>query len=199
MAIDVQKEIDKAVHNFTQELLKLFREAVIHAVGASGTAPRPAAPAAPAAPVARPRTRTRDPARAAAAPASDGGGSSARGPKSSPEEVRQLGERIVDTLKKAGKNLSASELQGAVDADHGPFHYALSKLKESGRVKQIGERRMARYSLGGKRAKVAAPARKAPRKAPRKDNDEVTEEAPEEAPAEATEASVVDAEFEEQP
>ena len=132
-------------------------------------------------------------------PASDRGGSSARGPKSSPEEVRQLGERIVDTLKKAGKNLSASELQGAVDADHGPFHYALSKLKESGRVKQIGERRMARYSLGGKRAKVAAPARKAPRKAPRKDNDEVTEEAPEEAPAEATEASVVDAEFEEQP
>lgn len=198
MAIDVQKEIDKAVHSFTQELLKLFREAVIHAVGASGTAPRAVAPAAPAAPVARPRARTRAPARAAAPPVSKRG-AGARGPKSSPEEVRQLGERIIDSLKKAGKNLSASELQEAVDAEHGPFHYALSKLKESGRVKQIGERRMARYSLGGKRGKAASPARKSPRKAARKDAEETTEEAPAEATTEATEASVVDAEFEEQP
>lgn len=178
----MQDEIDRVLSKFSGELLKLFQKAVVQAVtGRSGVSlgagsPRRSKPSAEA-------KATKAPKATKAAKARHGRG----GPKSSPEEVAKLGDKLVDLLKRKGGSLTSKELQKASGVGAGQFQYALNKAKRDGRIHQIGERRMARYEVGsGKPAKAArakAPKAKAAKaKAPRK----VTRKAPAaEAPAAA--------------
>jgi len=101
----------------------------------------------------------------ASAPASKKATAARRGPKSSPEEVEALGEKILDLLKKEGETMASSDMRKRLHVHEGQFTYALNKLKEDGRVEQVGERRMARYGLGTpKGAKAKAPRKKPGRK-----------------------------------
>jgi hypothetical protein len=183
----MQDEIDRVLSKFSGELLKLFQKAVVQAVTGRNTvslgagAPRRSKPSAEA----KAPKSTKAPK---SAKARHGRG----GPKSSPEEVAKLGDKLVDLLKRKGGSLTSKELQKAAGVGAGQFQYALNKAKRDGRIHQIGERRMARYEVGsGKPAKAAktkaAKARPAKAKAPRK----VTRKAP---AAEATvEATAVEA------
>lgn len=149
MANELRREVEKVLAQFSDELLRVFRSAIEGTLsyGGRGGAVAPAAGgrrrgAAKAAPVARASRR------------------GARGPKSTPAEVQALGEKIVEVLRKTADNMSAAELQSAVKAPDGPFHYALGKLKSSGRVLQHGERRMARYAIGSGGEKSGGGGRK---------------------------------------
>jgi hypothetical protein len=170
----MQDEIDRVLSKFSGELLKLFQKAVVQAVtgrtGVSlgaGSPRRSKASAEAKAPKA--------PKASKAAKARHGRG----GPKSSPEEVAKLGDKLVELLKRKGGSLTSKELQKASGVGAGQFQYALNKAKRDGRIHQIGERRMARYEVGSgkpaKAAKAKAPkAKPAKAKAPRK----VTRKAP---------------------
>jgi hypothetical protein len=163
----MQAEIDHVLSKFSGELLKLFQKAVVQAVtGRSTTALAPATPR---------RSRTAKPAAPAPAKPAKGakGAKPSRrgrgGPKSSPEEVTKLGDKLVDILRRKGEAVTAKDLLKAAGVDSGQFHYALSKAKAAGRIHQIGERRMARYELGsGKSAPKAAKAAKGKAKPARK-------------------------------
>jgi len=141
---DMNSDINRVLNDFAAQLLKIFREAIVSSLGGGGTVTR-SLPSAP-------KRRGRPPKSAAApAPAAKASGkkSSKRGPKSTPKEVEALQVQILDALKNGAK-LSASEMVKSLKVDPGPFQYALGKLKTSGQVNQLGERRMAKYSLGGK-------------------------------------------------
>jgi hypothetical protein len=174
----MQDEIDRVLSKFSGELLKLFQKAVVqavtgrNAVSLGAGSPRRSKPSAEA-------KTTKAPKATKAAKARHGRG----GPKSSPEEVAKLGDKLVELLKRKGGSLTSKELQKASGVGAGQFQYALNKAKRDGRIHQIGERRMARYEVGsGKPAKAArAKAKPAKAKAPRK----VTRKAP------AAEAAVV--------
>lgn len=164
----MQDEIDRVLSKFSGELLKLFQKAVVQAVtGRSAVSlgagsPRRSKPAPEA-------KATKAPKATKAAKARHGRG----GPKSSPEEVAKLGDKLVELLKRKGGSLTSKELQKASGVGAGQFQYALNKAKRDGRIHQIGERRMARYEVGSgkptKAAKAKAPKAKAPKaKAPRK-------------------------------
>ena len=81
---------------------------------------------------------------------------------SSDLQVEALQVQILDALK-GGAKMSSSEMVKTLKVDPGPFQYALNKLKSSSQVSQIGERRMAKYSLGGGSKKAAKGARKKPK------------------------------------
>jgi hypothetical protein len=184
----MQDEIDRVLSKFSGELLKLFQKAVVQAVtGRSGVSLGAGSPRRSKA-SAEPKA-AKAPKATKSAKARHGRG----GPKSSPEEVAKLGDKLVDLLKRKGGSLTSKELQKASGVGAGQFQYALNKAKRDGRIHQIGERRMARYEVGSgkatKAAKAKAPkAKPAKAKAPRK----VTRKAPAaEAPVAA--APVADA------
>lgn len=178
----MQDEIDRVLSKFSGELLKLFQKAVVQAVtGRSGVSLGAGSPRRSKA-SAEPKA-AKAPKATKAAKARHGRG----GPKSSPEEVAKLGDKLVELLKRKGGSLTSKELQKASGVGAGQFQYALNKAKRDGRIHQIGERRMARYEVGSgkpaKAAKAKAPkAKPAKAKAPRK----VTRKA-----APAAEAAVV--------
>ena len=152
---DMQTDINRILNDFAAQLLKVFREAVVTSLGGG-------APAGRSLPAAAPKRRGRPPkAAAAAAPAAASARrkASKRGPKSTPKEVEALQVQILDALK-GGAKMSSSEMVKTLKVDPGPFQYALGKLKSSNQVTQIGERRMAKYSLGGASKKGAKGARK---------------------------------------
>lgn len=163
----MQDEIDRVLSKFSGELLKLFQKAVVQAVtGRSGVSLGAGSPRRSKA-TAEPKP-SKAPKATRSAKARHGRG----GPKSSPEEVAKLGDKLVDLLKRKGGSLTSKELQKASGVGAGQFQYALNKAKRDGRIHQIGERRMARYEVGsGKPAKAArskAPKAKAPKaKAPK--------------------------------
>lgn len=191
--MDTQRAIEKLLQNFTKELMKVFSESVVRAVG-QVTSTRASLPAGAAAAPAR-RPRERKPAAApkakpgrppragkASKPAARKGGNKVE--KSSPAEVDDLSNDILAALRRSDRNLAAREIMeklGLKTLDAGRFNYALGKLKDDGRVAQHGDRRMARYGLGnGAKAKPARPGRK-----PKAATETVAEsEAPAEAPAE---------------
>lgn len=153
---DMQTDINRILNDFAAQLLKVFREAVVTSLG-GGSSGR-------ALPAAAPKRRGRPP-KAAPAPSPKRAKASKRGPKSTPKEVEALQAQILDALK-GGAKLSSSDLVKALKVDPGPFQYALGKLKTAGQVSQLGERRMARYSLGA--AKKAPKGAKKPAKKPAK-------------------------------
>lgn len=150
---DMQTDINSILNDFAAQLLKVFREAVVTSLGGGSTSSR-------SLPAAAPKRRGRPPKAlgAVAAPPSRRK-SSKRGPKSTPKEVEALQVQILDALK-GGAKLSSSDLVKALKVDPGPFQYALNKLKHSNQVSQLGERRMARYALGGGAKKGPKAARK---------------------------------------
>lgn len=188
--MDTQRAIEKLLQNFTKELMKVFSDGVVRAVGQVANPSRSSLPAA-AAPARRARARKAAPA---AAPkgkpgrppkAQKAAGRKGKVDKSSPAEVDDLSNQIIAALRRSDRNLAAREIMekiGLKTLDAGRFNYALGKLKDDGRVAQHGDRRMARYGLGsGAKAKLGKPGRKP--KAPAAET--VTEsEAPAEAPAE---------------
>lgn len=156
--MNTQAAIEKVLQDFTRELLKVFSEAVVHAVSQVGTGGRSAiAAVAQSSTAKRAASRSpRKPAAEAKAPAR-----AARKPgtaamvKSSPDQVNRLSDRIIDALKKSQRNLAAREIMkqlGLRATDEGRFQYALNKLKEEGLVQQHGERRQARYGVGASNA-----------------------------------------------
>lgn len=152
---DMQTDINRILNDFAAQLLKVFREAVVTSLGGG-------APAGRSLPAAAPKRRGRPPKAAAAAAAAPAGArrkASKRGPKSTPKEVEALQVQILDALK-GGAKMSSSEMVKALKVDPGPFQYALGKLKSSNQVTQIGERRMAKYALGGASKKGAKGSRK---------------------------------------
>ena len=185
----MQDEIDRVLSKFSGELLKLFQKAVVQAVtGRSGVSLGAGSPRRSKA-SAEPKA-TKAPKASKAAKARHGRG----GPKSSPEEVAKLGDKLVELLKRKGGSLTSKELQKASGVGAGQFQYALNKAKRDGRIHQIGERRMARYEVGSgkpaKAAKAKAPkAKPAKAKAPRK----VTRKAPAAAEAAVVAAPAADA------
>lgn len=68
--------------------------------------------------------------------------------RSTPDEVNVLKGKILKLLKDSSEELSAKDIENKLSAPHGPFNYALNQLKKRGAVKQHGERRFARYSIG---------------------------------------------------
>ncbi len=139
----MQREVEKLVKAFAEELLGLYREAVIASLAMTGSGPR----AESAAPARSPRAPRATPSRAKKARSSRKGRPLV---KSSPEEVEALSTRIIDYIKKSGKRPAAKDIQAALKVEAGPFQYALNKLKADGRVRQVGQRRMARYEANGK-------------------------------------------------
>lgn len=80
-----------------------------------------------------------------------------------------MGEKILDLLRKEGGTMASSDMRKRLHVHEGQFTYALNKLKEDGRVEQVGERRMARYGVGTpKGAKAKAPRKKKPDASPRR-------------------------------
>jgi hypothetical protein len=153
---DMQTDINRILNDFAAQLLKVFREAVVTSLGGGGASAR-------SLPAAAPKRRGRPPKAApAAAPAAAARRkASKRGPKSTPAEVEELQAQILDALK-GGAKMSSSDLVKALKVDPGPFQYALGKLKTGGQVSQLGERRMAKYSLGSaKKPKAGKKANKA--------------------------------------
>lgn len=70
--------------------------------------------------------------------------------KSSPTEVVALGEKIVALLAKSERHLATREILKALGLPSSAalrLQYALGKVKESGAVKQYGERGGARYGV----------------------------------------------------
>lgn len=186
--MDTQRAIEKLLQNFTKELMKVFSESVVRAVGQVASPHRSSLPAAAASAPAR-RARKAAPAAPKGKPgrppkAQKPAGRKGKVDKSSPAEVDDLSNQIIAALRRSDRNLAAREIMekvGLKTLDAGRFNYALGKLKDDGRVAQHGDRRMARYGLGsGAKAKPGKPGRKP--KAPAAET--VTEsEAPAEAPA----------------
>jgi hypothetical protein len=190
--MDTQRAIEKLLQNFTKELMKVFSESVVRAVGQVAG---PSRASLPAASTATRRTPGRKPA-AAAAPAPKGkpgrppknqpkpAARKGKVDKSSPAEVDDLSNQIIAALKRSDRNLAAREIMDKLELrplDAGRFNYALGKLKDDGRVAQHGDRRMARYGIGGgTKAKPGKPGRKP--KAPAVETASESE-APAEAPA----------------
>jgi len=192
--MDTQRAIEKLLQNFTKELMKVFSESVVRAVaqvtntrpsgGSRASLPSSSAPAAPArragaARKAAPKGKPGRPPKTAKPAASKGG---AKVEKSSPAEVDELSNDIINVLRRSDKNLAAREIMEKLNfsaLDAGRFNYALGKLKDDGRVAQHGDRRMARYGVGnGGKAKPARGRKpKAAEAAP-------VSEAPAEVPAE---------------
>jgi hypothetical protein len=146
---DMQTDINRILNDFAAQLLKVFREAVVTSLGGGSSSSARSLPAA------APKRRGRPPKVAAAAPVAAAAKrkASKRGPKSTPQEVEELQGQILEALK-GGAKMSSSDLVKALKVDPGPFQYALGKLKTGGQVSQLGERRMAKYSLGStKKAK----------------------------------------------
>lgn len=140
----MQHEVEKLVMKFAEDLLGIYREAVISSLAMTGGAPRAELAATAKAP--------------RAVKASRKGRTLV---KSSPEQVEALSLRIIEHIKKSGKRPSAKEIQQGLKVASGPFQYALNKLKDDGRVRQVGERRMARYEVASKGAVAAT--KKAPK------------------------------------
>lgn len=161
--MDTQRAIAKVLRDFTGELLKVFSAAVVDAVSQVNVASRSAATEGELPAPAKKRGRPRKDA--AKAPAPKAPAKKSRVVKSTPEQVSRLGERIVTLLQKSARNLSSKEiltnLKLSAD-DEGRFQYALGKLKESGDVIQHGERRDARYGIGGKPKRGPGRPRKNP-------------------------------------
>jgi hypothetical protein len=153
---DMQTDINRILTDFTAQLLKVFREAVVTSLGGG-------APASRSLPAAAPKRRGRPPKAPAPAAAAARRKSSKRGPKSTPKEVEALQAQILDALK-GGAKLSSSDLVKALKVDPGPFQYALGKLKSGHQVSQIGHRRMAKYALGGATKKATKKPAKKPAK-----------------------------------
>ena len=180
----MQDEIDRVLSKFSGELLKLFQKAVVqavtgrNAVSLGAGSPRRSKPSAEA-------KATKATKATKAAKARHGRG----GPKSSPEEVAKLGDKLVELLKRKGGSLTSKELQKASGVGAGQFQYALNKAKRDGRIHQIGERRMARYEVGSGKPAKAAKA-KAPKAKPAKAKAPKAKPAKAKAPA-AAEAAVV--------
>lgn len=191
--MDTQRAIEKLLQNFTKELMKVFSESVVRAVGqVAGTrASLPAGAAAPARrprerkPAAAPKAKPGRPPRAGKAPKAAGRKASNKVEKSSPAEVDDLSNDILTALRRSDRNLAAREIMDKLSLsalDAGRFNYALGKLKDDGRVAQHGDRRMARYGIGsGAKAKPARPGRKPKAAAAAETVSE--SEAPAEAPA----------------
>ncbi len=195
--MDTQRAIEKLLQNFTKELMKVFSESVVRAVGqvtnTRASLPAGAASSAPSRrprerkPAAAPKGKPGRPPRAAkpapkkAAPARKG----SKVEKSSPAEVDSLSTDILAALRRSDRNLAAREIMDKLELsalDAGRFNYALGKLKDDGRVAQHGDRRMARYGLGsGSKAKPGRPGRKP--KAAAAAETVAESEAPAEAPA----------------
>lgn len=167
---DMQHDINRVLNDFAAQLLKIFREAIVSSLGGGGSTPR----SLPSAPKRRGR-----PPKPVASPKS-GKKTSKRGPKSTPKEVEALQGQILDVLK-GGAKLSSSEMVKALKVDPGPFNYALGKLKTSGQVVQHGERRMAKYSLGGAKKAARASSAKASSKPARKKSTKAAKPAAAEA------------------
>ena len=147
---DMQTDINRILNDFAAQLLKVFREAVVTSLGGGS-------PVSRSLPASAPKRRGRPPKSASAIPVGPAAArkkASKRGPKSTPKEVEALQVQILDALK-GGAKLTSSELVKALKVDPGPFQYALGKLKTSNQVSQIGERRMAKYALGGGAKKAA--------------------------------------------
>jgi len=157
----LQRDVEKLVKTFAEELLGLYREAVIASLAMTGGAPRSE--------VAAPGRAPRAPRSSAAATPRKGASPRKGKPlvKSSPDEVEALSVRIIDYIKKSGKRPAAKDIQQALKVGAGPFQYALNKLKAEGRVRQVGQRRMARYETGAKAPAAAKkPRRTSAKKAP---------------------------------
>lgn len=163
--MDTQRAIERLLQGFTRDLMKVFSDAVVRSVGqvmtAQGRAVGAAAPA-PTLPSAakrgRPKNSAAKPKQTAAAPAT-AKGKKGKVLKSTPDQVNKLSERIVETLQRSDRNLTAKELMEKLQvrlSDEGRFQYALNKLKETGDVAQHGERRMARYGIGSGASKGKA-------------------------------------------
>lgn len=150
---DMQTDINSILNDFAAQLLKVFREAVVTSLGGGGVQGR-------ALPAGAPKRRGRPPKAATAAAPVGRRKAGKRGPKSTPREVEALQGQILDALR-GGARLSASEMVKALKVDAGPFQYALNKLKKADVVSQIGERRMAKYALGGGKKGAKAPRKKA--------------------------------------
>jgi hypothetical protein len=148
MSKETQRQINELLGDFGAKLWKVFQSSVVQSVGASApSGPRRGRPAGSG-------------ASAPAARASVRRSSSGKGPKSTPAEVNALIGKMVDALRRHGKPMSAKDLRAAVKSEEGPFNYALNRAKDDKRVRQHGERRMARYSAGRKNARAAGkPAR----------------------------------------
>ena len=159
----MQDDIDRVLSRFSGELLKLFQKAVVQAVTGRSAVSLGAGSSRRAKAAAEPKPTKAPKARKAR----HGRG----GPKSSPEEVARLGDKLVDLIKRSKNgSLTSRELQKAVGGGAGQFQYALNKAKRDGRIKQVGERRMARYEVGTGKAAKAPKAPKAPKspKSPRR-------------------------------
>jgi hypothetical protein len=189
--MDTQRAIEKLLQNFTKELMKVFSESVVRAVGqvagparaslpAASTASRRAPKSKPAAAAPAPKGKPGRPPKSQPKPAARKG----KVDKSSPAEVDDLSNKILAALKRSDRNLAAREIMDKLELrplDAGRFNYALGKLKDDGRVAQHGDRRMARYGIGGgTKAKPGKPGRKP--KAPAAETASESE-APAEAPA----------------
>lgn len=158
----MQDEIDALLAKFSGELLKLFQKAVLQSMSGRGGVALPSG-----------GRKARAPKAPKAAPAAKAPKRGRGGPKSSPQEVAKLGDKLVEILKRRGEAMAAKDLLKASGADSGQFHYALSKAKADGRISQLGERRMARYEVGsgkasGKKAKAVKAKGKPGRKPGRK-------------------------------
>lgn len=166
--MDTQRAIEKLLQGFTRELMKVFSEAMVRSVGQVMTGQGrvvASATAAPAlqTPARRGRPKKAVPAKPERRPAAPATPKAKPGKvlKSTPDQVNKLADRIVETLRRSDRNLTAKELMEKLQvrlSDEGRFQYALNKLKEGGDVAQHGERRMARYGVGsGAAAKTASP------------------------------------------
>jgi hypothetical protein len=168
--MNTQLAIEKVLQDFTKELLKVFSAAVVQAVSQVGSGAGSTVSLSAGTPAKRtrgvaakatrgkraakeekpaPRRRGRPPKVKSAKPVAK----TRRGAgKSSPEQVAQLGSKIVDVLKKADRNMTSKEIMkgvGMLRHEEGRFNYAFNKLKEDKVVIQHGERRLARYGIAG--------------------------------------------------
>lgn len=166
MASEVQKEIQRIVNEFSDQILQVVKRAVFASLdGNDGKLASPAVVArrtrTPSAkgPKAAKGAKAKAAAPARAKPGPKPGGRKSR--KSTPEEVEKLGGEIIAALQSSGELMSASELMKALKVPTGQFHYALGKLKADNKVTQHGERRMARYGAAGGKGKGKGKAPKA--------------------------------------
>lgn len=163
MAYDMQHEVEKVLGTFSAELMKIFRQAIVSSLG-GGLSAAPSLPSGGESTGAKRGRKPKAVAAPAAAPSKRGG---RRGPKSSPEEVDELGEKILDLIRKSGSTMASADMRKKLHVPEGQFTYALNKLKDDGRVDQVGERRMARYGLGSSKTKKPAAPRKKPGRKPK--------------------------------
>lgn len=164
MASEVQKEIQRIVNEFSDQILQVVKRAVFASLdGNDGKLASPAVVArrtrAPSSKATK-GAKAKAPARAKPGPKP---GRAGRSRKSTPEEVEKLGGEILAALQSSGELMAASELMKALKVPQGQFLYALGKLKADKRVTQHGERRMARYGVAGGKGKSKGKAPKAPK------------------------------------